>query len=52
VSADNHSDTVTLGEWTDMDGGADLRGNYFNCTSSVNYITFDFRNMKIKFEKK
>ena len=47
----DHTDAVVMNTWTDMSGGSDIRGNYFNC-SGVNFITFDLRNMKIKFENR
>ena len=46
----NHDESVTLGVWMDMDGGPDIRGNYFKTPSGLNFIVFDLRNMKVKFE--
>ena len=46
----NYDQSVTAGVWIDMDGGPDLRGNYFRIPSGTNFIVFDLRNMKVKFE--
>ncbi len=46
----NHDESVTVGAWMDMSGGPDIRGNYFKTPSGANFIVFDLRNMKIKFE--
>ena len=43
---------VVLGTWQDFDIGSDLREVYWNMPSGVNYMVFDFRNMKVKFEKR
>lgn len=45
--------TVTFNTWLDMDGGSDAehRESYFAFGGNkVNYIVFDLRNMKVKFQ--
>lgn len=49
-SGNDYTQELTLGAWMDMDVGTDLRGNYWKCNKSTNFIVFDLRNMKIKFE--
>lgn len=48
----NYDQSITLGEWMDMEGGSYLRGNYFNIPNNTNFIIFDIRNMKIWFEQR
>ena len=43
---------VVLGTWQDFDIGSDLREVYWDMPSGVNYMVFDFRNMKVKLEKR
>lgn len=46
--------SVIAGQWTPMSGGSSSaqRNSYFNKLSGMNFIVFDFRNMRIKAESR
>ena len=46
--------SVIAGQWTPMSGGSSSaqRNSYFNKVSGMNFIVFDFRNMRIKAESR
>lgn len=48
----DYTQNLALGEWMPMSGGTDIRGNYFKCNKGTNFIVFDLRHMKIKFENR
>ena len=52
-SVKDYTQDLNLGEWMPMSGGTDIqRGNYFKCNKGTNFIVFDLRNMRIRFEKR
>lgn len=48
----DYTQNLALGTWMPMSGGTDIRGNYFKCNKGTNFIVFDLRNMRIRFETK
>lgn len=48
----DYTQNLVVGSWMQMSGGTDIRGNYFKCNKGTNFIVFDLRNMRIKFDTK
>lgn len=51
-AGNDYTQELTVGAWMPMSVGSDLRGNYWKCNKGTNFIVFDLRNMRIKFETK
>ena len=51
-SGNDYTQELAVGTWMPMSVGSDIRGNYWKCNKSTNFIVFDLRNMRIRFEIK